>query len=172
MILDIQSVLSNNQTITATATSTAVYDTAGVGVGVAAPNISGSINGTAVVFGQDIGGGGPNASAPQLMVFVGTAFTAGGSATMQVQLQCAVDSGGGTPGTWDTIVETDTIAVALLTAGQFLAKYTVPTRYPGQGFPRFYRVNYVVATGPMLTGTINASLLTGIDDEPAYPANY
>jgi hypothetical protein len=173
MILDVDSLLSNAQAVTATAPSTGVYDTAGLGVGVPATNITGIVNNAAAVFGSDLGTGGPNnASAPQLGVIVGTAFTAGGSATMQVQLQAAIDNGSGGAGTWDTIMETDTIAVALLTAGQLVASFTVPRRYPGQGFPRFYRVNYVVATGPMTAGTVNAFLLTGIDDNPIYPANF
>lgn len=173
MILDVNSLLDSNRAITVTAPSTGVYDTAGLGVGNPVTNITGVVGGATAVFGNDLGGGGPNASAPQLMVVVGTAFTAGGSATMQIQLQAAIDNGSGGAGTWDTIMETDTLAVALLTAGQLLASFTVPRRYPGQGFPRFYRVNYVIATGPMLTGTISTSaLLTGIDDNPLYPANY
>ena len=169
MIQDINLQLSVAQAVTVTAVSTGTYDTAGVGVGQAAPNIFG----TAAEFGNDIGGGGPNASAPQLGVFVSTNFTAGGSATMQVQLQAAVDAGGGTPGAWDTIMESDTIPVAdwIINNGPIVS-FTVPKRYPGQGFPRFYRLNYVVATGPMTAGALNASLLTGIDDNPIYPPNY
>lgn len=170
MILDVNALLDSNRALTVTAVSSGVYDTAGLGVGNAVNNIFGTVAG----FGNDIGGGGPNASAPQLLVQVGTAFTAGGSATMQVQLQAAVDaSNTGTPGTWLTIDQTDTIAVALLTAGAQVANFTVPRRYLGQNFPRFYRVNYVIATGPMTAGTIAfAGFLTGIDDNPLYPANY
>jgi hypothetical protein len=172
MQLDVSSILSSSQAITVTAPSTGVYDVAGLGVGVAVNNRVG-VSGT--VFGSDLGGGGPLASAPQLGVWVGTTFTAGGSATLQVQLQAAIDNGSGSPGTWDTIVESDTIAVALLvsgTPGRPLVSYTVPTRYQGQGFPRFYRINYAVATGPMTAGQINAALLTGIDDVSFYPANF
>lgn len=175
MILDINSLLDSNHAITVTAPSTGVYDTAGLGVGVPVTNRFGlPTQGSNTSFGQDMGGGGPLVSGPQLMVLVGTAFTAAGAATLQVQLQAAVDvNNTGLPVTWDTIVETDTIAVALLTAGQRIASFTVPDRYPGQGFPRFYRLNYVVATGPMTAGTIGtAALLTGIDDNPIYPANF
>ena len=175
MILDASSILSQNQAITATATSTYVYDTAGLGVGNAVSNIFGNATvGSNASFGEDIGGGGPLVSPPQLVAIVGTTFTAGGSATMQVQLQAAVDTNNtGTPSTWNTIIETDTLAVALLTSGRFIARFTVPERYPGQGFPRFYRLNYVVATGPMTAGTIAfAGLVTGIDGAPTYPANY
>lgn len=171
MILDVNTLLDSNRALTVTAASTGVYDTAGLGVGNAVTNIFGTVAG----FGNDIGTGGPSsASPPQLLVQVGTAFTAGGAATMQVQLQAAVDaSNTGTPGSWLTIDQTDTIAVTLLTAGAQVANFTVPRRYLGQNFPRFYRVNYVIATGPMLTGTIAyAGLLTGIDDNPIYPGNF
>lgn len=174
MILDINSVLSNSQAVTVTAVSTGVYDVAGLGVNVAATNITGLANGAAAAMGEDIGGGGPSsASPPQLGVFVNTAFTAAGAATMQIQLQAAVDSGGGVPGTWDTIDESDTLAVALLTpANNPIVSFTVPKRYPGQGFPRFYRINFVIATGPMTAGALSAYLMTGIDDNPLYPANF
>jgi hypothetical protein len=172
-ILDVASLLSNNQAITVTAPSTAVYDTAGLGVGQPVLNIFGNAT-TDSSFGQDMGDGGPLVSGPQVAAYVGTAFAAGGAATLQVQLQAAVDTNNsGTPGTWQTILETDAYALATLTAGQKIADFTVPKRYPGQNFPRFYRLNYVVATGPMTAGTIAwAGLLTGTDENPLYPAAY
>jgi hypothetical protein len=172
MQLDASSILSNAQAVTVTAASTGVYDTAGLGVGVPVNNRVG-VSGT--VFGSDMGGGGPLTSAPQLGAWVTTTFTAGGAATLQIQLQAAVDNGSGGAGTWDTIMATDTVAVALLvsgTPGAPLASFTVPRRYQGQNFPRFYRLNYVVATGPMTAGAISAALLTGIDDVPFYPPNF
>lgn len=172
MYLDIASLLSNAQAVTVTAVSTGVYDTAGLGVGQAVTNRFG----TATNFGQDMGGGGPLVSAPQLGVWVPTAFTAGGAATLKVQLQAAVDvNNTGLPVTWLTIDQTDDIAVALLVVSspqRPLVSFTVPDRYPGQAFPRFYRLNYVVSTGPMLTGALNAALLTGIDDVAFYPPNF
>lgn len=172
MYLDSPSILSNNQAVTVTAVSTQTYDTAGLGVGQPVTNRFG----TATNFGEDIGGGGPMASSPQLGVWIPTAFTAGGAGTLQVQLQCAVDTNNtGTPGTWDTIAQTDTYALAALavsTPQRPLVSFTVPDRYPGQNFPRFYRLNYVVATGPMTAGAISAALLTGIDDMPFYPPNF
>lgn len=171
-ILDINSLLSVSQAVTVTAPSQQVYDVAGLGVGVPVTNITGIANGGVAVFGEDLGGGGPNASSPQLAIEVATTFTAAGAATMQCQLQAAVDDGTGNPSTWKTIVETDTIAVALLVAGAKPASFNVPDRYLGQGFPRFYRTNYVVATGPMTAGALNARLQTGIDDNPIYPGNF
>ncbi len=172
MILDINNTLSAAQAVTVTAVSDRTFDTAGLGIGNPVTNAFGLQNAS---FGQDIGGGGPGVSSPQLLVQVGTAFTAGGSATFKAQLQCAVDvANTGLPVTWDTIVETDTIAVALLTAGAQVAAFNVPDRYLGQGFPRFYRVNYVVATGPMTAGTVNAFFATGIDDalRQIYPSAF
>jgi hypothetical protein len=177
MLLDVNLLLSSNQAITVTAPSSGVYDTAGLGVGVPVQNRFGlPTQGGNASFGNDLGGGGPNnASAPQLGVIVGTAFTAGGAATLRIQLEAAADTNNnsGTPGTWDIIDQTDDIPVADLVAGAIPASFTVPKRYLGQNFPRFYRLNYLVSTGPMTAGTIVfAGFLTGIDDNPLYPANF
>ncbi len=169
MIKDALLALSINQPVTVTAPSSGIIDVSGAGVGNPAPQIFGV---QSTVFGEDIGGGGPAASSPQLGVSVGTAFTASGSATLQIQLQAAIDDGTNNPSTWRTIAQTDTIAKALLTAGQWLARFNVPNKYPGQGFPRFYRCNYVVATGPMLTGSLYADISTGLDDVPFYPSGF
>ena len=150
-----------------------MYDTAGLGVGVPVTNIVGIVNKVAATFGNDLGSGGPLASGPQLVAYVGTAFTAGGAGTLQVELQTAIDNGSGGAGTWKTILQTDTYALATLIAGAKVADFTVPPQYPGIGYPRFYRLNYVVATGPMTAGTISyAGLLTGIDNIILTPANY
>ena len=175
MYLDALSILSNAQAITVSAASTNVYDTAGLGVGQPVTAIHGT-GGSTANFGEDLGGGGPGDSSPQLGVWVSTAFTASGAATLQVQLQAAVDTNNtGTPGTWQTIAQTDTFALAQLIASsptRPLVSFNVPDRYPGSAFPRFYRVNYVVATGPMTAGVVSAALLTGLDDVPFYPPNF
>jgi hypothetical protein len=173
MILDINTLLSSAQAITVTAPSTFVIDLAGQGVGVADPNIFGQ-GGGATIFGEDIGIG-DGMSPPNLLCVVTTAFTAAGAGTLQVQLQAAPDTGAntGTPGTWSTLVQTDAIALASLTKGQKIAEFTVPPNYPGLTTkPRFLRVNYVVATGPMTAGAVTASIITGRDDQPAYPAGF
>lgn len=172
MILDINLLLDSNRALTVTGPSAQVYDTAGLGVGVPVTNRFGNTANS----GNDIGTGGPTSeSPPQLLVKVGTAFAAGGAATMRIQLQAAVDTANnsGTPGTWDTIDQTDDIPVALLVAGAQPAAFVVPERYLGQNFPRFYRLNYVITTGPMTAGTISfAGFLTGIDSNPLYPAAF
>ena len=174
MLLDTQLILDNNVSLAIAAPgqpSAFTIDLMGVGVGQAPPNYFGVQD---AVFGQDIGIG-DGMSPPNILCVVTTAFTAAGAATLQVQLQEAPDTGAntGTPGTYLTIAQTDTIAVATLTKGLKIAEFTIPPKYPGQTtFPRFYRLNYVVATGPMLTGAITAAIITGRDDQPAYPANF
>jgi hypothetical protein len=170
-ILDLQLVLDSNRAITVTAPSTGVIDFAGVGVGNAPPNSFGISN---AVFGEDVGIG-DGVSPPKICVILGTAFTAGGAGTMQVQVQESVDSGapGYTPAAWQTIMETDTLSLAQLAAGAQIVDYTIAPRAPGQAFPRFLRLNYVVATGPMTAGTIAfAGVTTGNDNAPSYPAAY
>lgn len=167
MILDATLTLSSNQQVLATAPSQNVIDIASVGVGVAVNNAFG----TASVFGEDIGIG-EATEGPQILCQVGTAFTTANAGTLQVQLQTAIDNGNNQPGTWDTIAQTDAFAVGVLTAGQKLAEFHIPPRYPGQAFPRFYRLNYVV-TNAFTAGTIGyAGILTGRDDAPMYPAAY
>ena len=105
-----------------TGASTSVYsnifDSLGLGVG-QAPQ---SIIGTRTVFGQDNGIG---VKKPLLDCVVGTAFV-GASANLNVQFQAAVDNGSYQPGTWITLLETGTIAVGNLTAGQLIARFDWP----------------------------------------------
>lgn len=175
MILDATLGLSSNQAITVTAPSTGIIDLTGLGVGMVANStnlIFGETTGQATVPGYDAGIG-DGVSPPVLICIVGTAFTAAGAATLQPQLQAAIDDGTGNPSTWDTIAEQDAYAKTLLTAGKQIAEFTLPHRYPGQGFPRFYRINYVVATGPFTAGTIAyAGINTGRDNTPFYSANF
>lgn len=170
MILDAAvSQLSVNQAITVTAVSTGTYDTAGLGLGQPVTNLFGIQSAN---FGEDIGGGGPLATAPQLGVFITTAFVGGTS--LLVQLQCAVDvNNTGLPVTWDTIMQSGVVPIASLVANaaQPLCSFTVPDRFPGQNFPRFYRLNYVVV-GPFTGGAVSAGFLTGIDDVPFYGSRF
>lgn len=174
MILDAASTFSSTQAVTVTAPSTFVFDVAGVGAGNPDPNIFGTA--AITIFGSDLGSGGPLVSPPQLVVYVNTAFTAGGAGTLRVQLQAAPDTATntGTPGTYKTLLQTDDFALATLVAGQQIANFTIPKRYPGSdpSFPRFYRLNYVVTTGPMTAGAVSAYLSTGNDDNPIFPANF
>lgn len=169
MILDATLLLSQNQAITVTAASTGTIDLSGAGIGNPAPERFGV---QSTVFGEDIGIG-DGMSPPVVTCIVGTAFAAAGAGTLQVQLQEAIDDGTNNPGTWVTSLETDTLSLAQLAAGAKIAEMTVPPRAPGQAFPRFIRLNYVVATGPMTAGTIAiAAINTGRDDTPFYPSGF
>lgn len=179
MILDINTTLSSAQSLAIAgpgAPSQNVLDFAGVGVGQPPQNTFG----TASVFGEDIGIG-DGASPPNILCIVGTTFATGGTGTLNVQLQESVDSGPTgappySPNAWTTIAETGVLTPSstVLIAGQKIAEFTIPPRAPGQNFPRFFRLNYVIPTGQSFTaGTIAyAGIITGRDDYPAYPAAY
>lgn len=161
MIFDNNLLFSNLQAVTVTAASAAVIDLQG---GLA-------INkGVATVFGQDIGRG-DGVAIPKVAAYVVTAFTAGGAATLQTQLQGAIDDGTGNPSTYTTYAETPAIAVAGLVAGYKFAALDWPQVPMGVSLPRYLRLNYIVATGPMLTGTIFAGLVLQRADNNvgAYP---
>jgi len=91
---------------------------------------------------------------PMICVTIGSAFTAAGAATLQVQVQASVDNA-----TWTVESQTDAIPKANLTAGQVI-RMPMPIQQPqSAGIPRYYRLNYVVATGPMTAGTVEADLV-------------
>ena len=108
-------------------------------------------------------------------IFVGTAFTAGGSATLQVQVQGAPNSSG-SPGSWVTITETDALPVAnLIAQAEIPISLTHRSLVQVAALYRFLRLNYVVATGPMTAGTLSAYLVIGRDTGLTmgqYPNNY
>ena len=82
-----------------------------------------------------------------LNVVARAAFTAGGSATFTVSIEsCATVDGSYTVHYTGT-----TIAVAAMTAGSRHLAMALP-----EGLLRFVKLVYTVATGPMLTGTIDA----------------
>ncbi len=114
---------------------------------------------------RDIGG----AVTDQLMLLceVVTAFTSGGSATLQVQFQTAPDNGSGAPGSWSTPAQSDAVALASLVQGyKFL-----PGELPGPT-QRFLRLNYVVGTAAMTGGVLKAALVPSLDVQPVYARGY
>lgn len=112
-----------------------------------------------------------------IFIQIGTAFTATGAATLQVSIQAAVDAGGGgsaqTPGTFYDQVMTGALPVANLTAGREILRTPIPrwsvcasnvnTR------PRFYRLNYTVATGPMTAGTVLSTIVGSSGRQDNHP---
>jgi len=138
-----------------------VIDLMGSGVGTAPPNIIG----VATPFGQDPGAG---LIKPRIRTIVGTAFTTSNSATLNLQLQYAADSGTPTyvPGTWQTAVETGTIAASALTANANLPELEFePSIFTLVPRPRFIRVNGLIASATNFTaGTISfCAALIGAD---------
>lgn len=169
MIIDATLILSQNQAVTVTAPSTGTIDLSGAGVGNPVPERFGV---QSTVFGEDIGIG-DGASPPVITAIVGTGFTAAGAGTLRVQFQEAIDNGSNQPGPWLTAAQTDDLSLAQLVAGTKIAEFTVPVRAPGQAFPRFIRLNYLVTTGPMTAGSIAiATINTGRDDTPFYPSGF
>lgn len=112
--------------------------------------------------GQDIG----NGENLWVEVSVPTAFTAGGSATLQVELVTSADAALGTP----TVLhdQSAVIAVATLVAG-FVLQFRFPVH---NTMLRYLGLIYTVATGPMTAGNITAGIQKDIQRTKAYPRNY
>lgn len=150
--------------ITATAASTNIFDLAGPG-----------IPANAAKPGRDMGIAGAGV-ALKIMVAVQQTFTAGGAATLNVQAQGAPDNGAGAPGAYVTYAETGVLALAQLVVGNRIFDSDwprpIPTPITPALLPRFIRLNYVVATGPMTAGTVQAELVLGRDDPVYYPAGF
>lgn len=129
MLTDAQLLFSSAQAITSTALSTNTID-----LGVL----------------EDLGIG---TYTLDLAIYVGTAFTAAGAATLTVQVQTSTDNS-----TWKTISQTDAIGKATLTANAEIP-ISLTKRGAGIALSRYLALNYVVATGPMTAGTLTALLL-------------
>lgn len=176
MFLDALVQFSTAQAITVTAPSTVIYDVTGAGSG-NAPNMIGGITASGnALIGFDIGDG-DGIAIPEVYVDVSTTFTAGGAATMTIQLQAAPDNGSNAPGTYVTIFQTAALTVAQLAntaAVQFQVPEVPPSTF-GEAMPRFYRLNYVVATGPFTAGALNANIVLNPSNGTKlrnYPSNY
>jgi hypothetical protein len=130
-----------------------------------------SINVIDLLNQRDIGDGG----SPPMRCYIGVsaAFTAGGAGTLQVQAQGSVDNV-----TYFTYLESRAFSIAELTPIGRLMEFawpSVPVGTPGTtaiagAAPRYLRLNYIVATGPMLTGSINAQLVLDAQSTRQYPA--
>ena len=120
---------------------------------------------------RDIGDG----AAPPMRCYVGVtaAFTAGGAGTLQVQAQGSVDNA-----TYFTYLESRAFSIAELTPIGRLIEFAwpaVPVGTPGTtavsgAAPRYLRLNYIVATGPMTAGSVNAQLVLDPQSTRQYPA--
>lgn len=175
---DALTTLASNQAITSTAAGTAVFDVAGVGSGTATGMIQGlrGDTGATVVLGFDIGAG-DGFAIPEVSWNVPTAFVSAASATLQIALQAAPDNGSNSAGTYVTIVETEALTPAQLainTTGQFQVP-PVGANWTAEAMPRFYRLNFIVATSTFSAGNITASLVLNPSQAAKiqrYPGNY
>lgn len=136
--IDQNLVLSDAQAVTATAVSTKSIDTT-----------------TAL---RNIGSGEP----VEVLVSVGTAFTAAGAATMTVALQDSADNT-----TFADVLVSPAIAVASLAAGFEALRVRVPATTR-----RYIALNYTVATGPMTAGALTAVLELDRQDNVARPSGF
>lgn len=134
MILDNQTLFSDDQAITTTAASTNIID-----LGPIAPGIV-----------RDIGPGKPI----PVLVQVTEDFDAAGAATLTVAVQVDDNESFSSP---KTVISTGALALADLVAG-----YQVKLDYIPRGTDeRYLRLNYTVDTGPMTAGKIKAGILLG-----------
>lgn len=141
MILDKLLMFSEAQAVTATAASTDVIDLS-------------PMKGTK----RDIGVGEPL----EFWATVNTTATAGGAATLNVQLQTSADNS-----TWVTLYDSGTLALASLTAGKRILSTKVPA-----GVLKYLRVNYVVATGPLTAGAFTAGINLDVDANYSYASGF
>jgi len=138
MIFSAQQLFSDDQAITASADSTNVIDL----------GVAGTPYGAAAALNQDVGKG---AKVP-LLVQVTTAMTAAGAATLTVNISTGATNALGT-----TIASSAVIPVAELVVGKQISIDVLPNDIT----ERYLGIEYVVATGPMLTGNVTAGITMG-----------
>lgn len=113
---------------------------------------------------------GVGASQDQMMhvlVTVIAALVAAGAATLQVQLQASVDNVA-----WTIEAQTDAIPKANLGVGALVRLPMGRMQPQSAGVPRYYRLNYVVGTGPFTGGSVEADLVVGDGQSNNAPVNY
>lgn len=179
-MLDLALQFSKAQAITASATSTYMYDQLTSDQDTTTFNTTpADIWGKSTYFGEDFGiGKGPGT--PRVLVNVGTVFAT--LTSLQVAFQGAPNngtaqaSGNRSDLTFVTYIESDAIALALLTANTRIMSFDWPMRKTGQALPRFVQLDYIVAGSNATTGTITSDVTLGDDDATntlqQYPNNY
>ena len=100
---------------------------------------------------------------------VATAFTSGGSATLQVQGAVAPDNGSGAPGAWTVLEQSRAVPVASLVQGFAFLKGALPTADVAY---RFLKLTYVIGTAAMTAGTIKAAFVPSLDVQFTYARGY
>jgi len=136
--------------------------TAGSATGQAVTATANSTNVVDLSLARDVGEG----EDLYVQFTVGTAFTAGGSATLTPTIVVSAADSLTTP---TTIATAGTIAVATLVAGYSFAVRLNP-QIASLGL-RYLGAIYTVATGPMTAGTITADIVTEIQDGKKFYAS-
>lgn len=93
-----------------------------------------------------------------LAITVDEAATASGSATVVFSIQDSADNS-----TFTDVYATAAIGKATLVAGY---QVLMPIPYK---LRRYFRVYYTVATGPLTAGKFSAQIVTGVQQNTAYP---
>lgn len=93
-----------------------------------------------------------------LAITVDEAATAAGAATVVFSVQDSADNS-----TFADVYATPAIGKATLVAGY---QILIPMPYKHR---RYVRVNYTVATGPLTAGKFSAQVVTGVQQNVAYP---
>lgn len=152
---------TSSQAVSATAASTTIVDITGAGSGNAPAMINGfPASNTAI--GEDYGAG-DGVAIPYLYLTVVTAGTGAGTCT--IQIQAAPDNGSYSPDTYYTIYQSAAFVGTTLKKGTVILVPLPPVPNNADNtsggiddkLPRFYRLNYVVAS--TFTCTFNAGLM-------------
>lgn len=134
-----------------------IVDVTGAGVGVA-PSMT---NGGSI--GIDLGAG-DGAAIPSVNITVGTTIVGTGNTTFTVSLKAApqTSSTDYSQGTYTTLATTQAFAVppvgSSLTAGTVI-NLPIPSLAPGQALPRYYKLTYTIANGPLTAGKVSAGVV-------------
>lgn len=93
-----------------------------------------------------------------MVITVDAAATAAGAATVTFSVQDSADNV-----TFADVAVTTAVEIAALVAG-YQHIIPMPTK-----LRRYCRVNYTVATGPLTAGAFSAQVVTGVQQNVAYP---
>lgn len=101
----------------------------------------------------------------KLAVFVTEAFAAAGAGTLVVSFQGSVDNI-----SYTEYARSQAYALADLVVGSRLLAIDWPMRPAGAALPRYVKLIYTVATGPMTAGKVFAGIVLDRQDPNLYPA--